>query len=144
MYLSYLHRAKLSTNTPASQQYHPDDLKGKGEPNFTRDRKEKEARGAATTTTGTNEIEMQSSPLMGNRGKGRARSATHGGEASAPMIVAPAAEASASGANVGKDPEVQTTEVGVGRRSSTHRISDGLKRRFGSLRRKKGSSPEAE
>ncbi len=80
---------------------------------------------------------------MDRRGKGRARSSTHGGEASAPMLVAPA-EASSSGINVGKNPEVQQTEIGVERRSSTHRISDGLKRRFGSLRRKKGSSPEAE
>ena len=86
---------------------------------------------------------MQSSPLMGR--SRRARASTYGGEASSPIMVAPP-EGSSSGANVGNKPTEQTevSVASVGRRNSTHKLSDGLKRRFGSLRRRKGSSPEAE
>lgn len=125
------------------QKYHPDDLKGKGEPSFTydRDKKDQEARAAGLSRT---EYEMQSSPLMGShRSSRRARASTYGGEASAPVTVAAAPEGSSSGVNKPSE-QTEVSVASVGRRNSTHKISDGLKRRFGSLRRRKGSGPEAE
>ncbi|KAM3468251.1 hypothetical protein MY5147_008120 [Beauveria neobassiana] len=101
--------------------YHPDDLKGKGEPSFSIERDQKKGKGQAEAG-----FEMESNPLMAK--SLRRRSSLPSGRSSG-------AQAGGSG------DEGQS----LGRQNSTgRRISQGLKRRFGSLRRKKSHSPDLE
>ncbi|ATY62616.1 Pal1 cell morphology [Cordyceps militaris] len=96
--------------------YHPNDLKGKGEPSYSIERHLKKDKGADDA------IEMESNPLMA---KSLRRKSVSGG--------------TSSSAHTGAE------EQSLGRQNSTgHRISEGLKRRFGSLRRKKSASPDRD
>ncbi|TQV96483.1 hypothetical protein V2A60_003120 [Cordyceps javanica] len=101
--------------------YLPDDLKGKGEPSYTIERDIKRGNGGREDA-----IEMESNPLM-------AKSLRHRKSAS----VGESSSSNVSHTVNGAD------EHGLGRHNSTgRRISEGLKRRFGSLRRKKSPSPD--
>lgn len=104
-------------------QYHPDDLKGKGEPSYTIERdlnKDKHR-------PDHNSFEMESNPLMAKSLRRKS---------------VPVGFTSGSQPNAGADGDEQQS---LGRQNSTgHRISEGLKRRFGSLRRKKSASPDHE
>ncbi|KAM3440571.1 hypothetical protein MY4824_002019 [Beauveria thailandica] len=101
--------------------YHPDDLKGKGEPSFSIERDQKRGKGQAEAG-----FEMESNPLMAK--SLRRRSSLPSGRS--------------SGAHAGGSGD---EEQSLGRQNSTgRRISQGLKRRFGSLRRKKSPSPDLE
>ncbi|KAM3505459.1 hypothetical protein MY11210_007956 [Beauveria gryllotalpidicola] len=101
--------------------YHPDDLKGKGEPSFSIERHLKRGKGQQAEPG----FEMESNPLMAKSLR-RRRSL-------------PSGKASGAQAGGGSGDEQQ----GLGRQNSTgRRISEGLKRRFGSLRRKKSPSPD--
>ncbi|OAA80944.1 Pal1 cell morphology [Akanthomyces lecanii RCEF 1005] len=103
-------------------RYHPDDLKGKGEPSYTIERDLKKDKGLAAAE---NSFEMESNPLMAKSLRRK----------SVPVGFS-------SGSNAGADGGEQES---LGRQNSTgHRISEGLKRRFGSLRRKKSPSPDQE
>lgn len=89
------------------QEYHPDDLKGKG-PNFQRerDRKEKKRRAKGLPA----EYEMQSRPPLSTRHRSYEEPGTTG-------------------------------KSGLGRSQSTgKRFGEGLRRRLGSIRRKKGEA----
>lgn len=135
------------------QQYHPDDLKGKGEPSYSIEKAMKEnnngklrkhsssfSHGAARPMA----YEMESrngrndgatEPLMAS--KGGATSSTRRKSFSQGS----ASGAWGSGADLDTvDPNrlgVPSDGSGLGRSSSTsHRFADGIMRRFGSLRRK--------
>lgn len=110
--------------------YHPDDLKGKGEPSFTIERSHKDQKRRAREPSGHNgydgtTYEMQPTRPSLKDGNVTVRqrsysSSSHGtGPAGSPA------------------PGATTTSSGVRRSSTTgKRIGEGLKRRFGSLRRK--------
>ncbi|POR35498.1 Uncharacterized protein TPAR_04319 [Tolypocladium paradoxum] len=104
--------------------YHPDDLKGKGEPSFTVERDLKARKhGARLSEPGPNAYEMQ--PGVNGGEPVRQRSASN------------AAEASSTGA-------AYNGSYGLQRSHSTgKKISEGLRRRWGSLRRKKVPAEEA-
>ncbi|KAJ6789623.1 hypothetical protein PWT90_09365 [Aphanocladium album] len=107
-------------------KYHPDDLKGKGEPSYTLERDLKRGKGKGENE---NEYEMQSNPLLA---KSLRRRST------------PAGFTSGANTNAATTVEVEENKS-LGRQNSTgHRLSEGLKRRFGSLRRKKSPSPDLD
>ncbi|KAH8204954.1 hypothetical protein TruAng_000837 [Truncatella angustata] len=98
-------------------QYHPDDLKGKGEPSFTIERQLKE-RNRVEGDFGTGIYEMQ--PGVGS---------AKGENANITVRQRPTSSAGPS--------SPIATGSGVNRSNTTgKRLSDGLKRRIGSLRRK--------
>lgn len=112
------------------QQYHPDDLKGKGEPSFTIERDLKRGKGHRHHQSEPNAYEMrtginrnsENSPIARHRSVNHATHAT-------------SSDVAHNGGNTDGDL----------RRSNTtgKKLSEGLKRRFGSLRRKK-DMPQAE
>ncbi|OAA62287.1 Pal1 cell morphology [Cordyceps fumosorosea ARSEF 2679] len=106
--------------------YHPDDLKGKGEPSYTIERDLK--KNSKDRRPGDEDaIEMESNPLMAKSLRRRK---------SVPA---------ATGASSGAQPAEGEAEHGLNRHNSAgHRISEGLKRRFGSLRRKKSANPDCD
>ncbi|PNY28840.1 Uncharacterized protein TCAP_01241, partial [Tolypocladium capitatum] len=107
--------------------YHPDDLKGKGEPSFTieRDLKARKHR-AHLSEPAANAYEMRPGASASKRALAvRQRSASN------------AVEASSSGAVYVDSGNLQRSH------SAGKRISEGLKRRFGSLRRRKVPAEEA-
>ncbi|TDZ66159.1 hypothetical protein CTRI78_v003224 [Colletotrichum trifolii] len=107
--------------------YHPDDLKGKGEPSYTyeKDLKEKKRMRKASLGNGPGEFEM----LSGVNGQRKSNG---------PMV----RQRSISNAVDGRpgpseEPAGQSNSADVRRHNSTgKRLSEGLKRRFGSIRRK--------
>ncbi|TDZ40296.1 hypothetical protein C8034_v010803 [Colletotrichum sidae] len=107
--------------------YHPDDLKGKGEPSYTyeKDLKEKKRMRKASLGNGPGEFEMHSG-VNGQR------------KSNGPMV----RQRSISNAVDGRpgpseEPAGQSNSADVRRHNSTgKRLSEGLKRRFGSIRRK--------
>lgn len=108
-------------------QYHPDDLKGKGEPSYTIERDQKKDKGLAAQ----NSFEMETNPLMAKSLR--------------PKSVPVGFSSGSHTNNVGADAAAADEQKSLGRQNSTgHRISEGLKRRFGSLRRKKSPSPGQE
>ncbi|KAF6844199.1 hypothetical protein CMUS01_01349 [Colletotrichum musicola] len=108
--------------------YHPDDLKGKGEPSYTyeKDLKEKKRMRKASLSHGPAEYEMRSG-INGQQRKDngamvRQRSLSNAADGR------PGPSASPAG---------QSNSADVRRHNSTgKRLSEGLKRRFGSIRRK--------
>lgn len=98
----------------ASKDYHPDDIKGKGEPNFTIDRALKEHKHRGNAENG---IEMKSRP----------RANTHDYQ-DEPNVATGSGREVLGGLNEGTTP----------RRSASQgkQVGEGLKKRFGSLRRK--------
>lgn len=110
------------------QPYHPDDLKGKGEPSYTyeKDLKEKKRMRKASPGNGPAEYEMRSG-VNGQQRKDngamvRQRSLSNAADGR------PGPSASSAG---------QSNSADVRRHNSTgKRLSEGLKRRFGSIRRK--------
>lgn len=109
-------------------QYHPDDLKGKGEPSYTyeRDLKEKQ-RQRRSLGLGNTEYEMQS-------GVNRQRSSSNTADSRSGAYHAlnqPADSGFSNSADVNRS------------NSTSKRFSDGFKRRFGSLRHKRNVSTEA-
>lgn len=116
-----------------SQPYHPDDLKGKGEPSYTYEKDLKEERARLRKSgirdgarVGDFEMQPQAGGTRKDRGAGvrqRSVSSAAGGRPASP----PPANATSSSS-------------GIGRSNTTgKRLSDGLKRRFGSIRRRKDS-----
>lgn len=104
-------------------QYHPDDLKGKGEPSYTYERDKSKGKGLQR-----GEYEMQSG-VNGDGILGPAplyRSVSNSDKRHTTATAVAADESSSSGV----------------RRSNTtgKKLSDGLKRRFGSIRRKRDST----
>jgi hypothetical protein len=108
------------------QTYHPDDLKGKGEPAYTYDKEKAKGKGLHP-----GEYEMQS----GVNGDGIL------GPAARPRSVSNADKATSTAYAVPTAGE----ESGLRRSNTTgKKLSDGLKRRFGSLRKKRGSTSVEE
>ena len=106
--------------------YHPDDLKGKGEPSYTYEKDKAKGKGLQR-----GEYEMQS----GVNGDGIL------GPAARPRSVSNADKATSSAYAVPANGE----ESGLRRSNTTgKKISEGLKRRFGSLRKKRGSTSVEE
>ncbi|KAE9580817.1 hypothetical protein CGCF415_v005875 [Colletotrichum fructicola] len=109
--------------------YHPDDLKGKGEPSYTyeRDLKEKKRMHKASLDNGPVEYEMHPGANSQSRKN----------------LGATVRQRSVSNAADGRPgpsetPAGQSNSADVRRHNSTgKRLSDGLKRRFGSIRRKR-------
>lgn len=103
------------------QKYHPDDLKGKGEPSYTVEKDIKEHK-RATKNGGPEEIEMQSNFRSRN---------THSKAGKPQRSISVAfREGSSSSGNAYSNADLQ-------RRNSTgKKLSDGLKRRWGSIRGK--------
>ncbi len=108
------------------QKYHPDDFKGKGEPSFTIEKALKDHRSNVNSHRG-----ILSDGDSGYEMQTRSRSAT-----SRPR--------SAGGNGTELDGNLAVfMQNGVGRSNTTgRRVSEGLKRRFGSLRRSKKNIDE--
>jgi hypothetical protein len=109
------------------QQYHPDDLKGKGEPSFTVERDLKKEKGHRQFLSEADAYEMRPGSNRSWRGtSNHQRSSSQTGE------------------GISSGATYTATANGDLRRSNTtgNKISEGLKRRFGSLRRKKEVSLE--
>lgn len=108
------------------QKYHPEDYKGKGEPSFSIDRaiKKHDAETATSGRSAGNSYEMHT-PLK--NGVSRQRSVSGSGAAD----LGPRAYGNGYGNGV------KTGEASEVKRSNTtgRKMGDGLKRRFGSLRR---------
>lgn len=136
--LVFPERASANTDL-ACQDYHPDDLKGKGEPSYTYERKEKEKeqrRRSGQDGAGVYEMLPTSStprsrPGLKNDNVVRQRSFSSG------------AQGAAGPSNVTTADPFDDGNQGVTNHSSIRRnhttgkkLSEGLKRRFGSLRRK--------
>jgi hypothetical protein len=118
--------------TPSFQSYRDDDLKGKGEPSFTIEKDEHDRKRAAGDDT-TVMYEMQpgvNSTLSPAKGSGhvRQRSISNANE-----------DLSAgTGSHRVTSSEVEASGSGVSHRNTTGKSKlDGLKRRIGSLRKKK-------
>jgi len=105
-------------------QYHPDDLKGKGEPSFTYERDLKAKERERLLRPGQHPDDVELSPS--SRG-GRHRSLSNGA-----YDTAVAAATSSGRSPAGGDGGMQRSNT-TGRKT----LGEGLKRRFGSLRRKK-------
>lgn len=109
------------------QSYHPDDLKGKGEPSYTyeRDLKEKKRMRKASLGNSPAEFEMRSGVNAQSRKNGavvRQRSFSNAADGR------PGPSEMRNG---------QSNSADIHRHNSTgKRLSEGLKRRFGSMRRK--------
>lgn len=117
------------------QEYHPDDLKGKGEPSFTIERDIKAGKGKGKAAE--NGFEMESNPLLA---KSLRRKSVPIAFSSGSNVATTANNSNSSSSKTNTTTEVNSV---VRRQNSTgHRISEGLKRRLGSLRRKKSPSPE--
>lgn len=111
------------------QKYHPNDLKGKGEPSFTvekalKDHKHNTHRRIMSDGDSGYELQVRSRPI-----DPRQRSASGSG-----ADVANAGTSSSSAAKTAGN--YADFESGM-RRSNSHKIGEGLKKRFGSIRRKK-------
>lgn len=113
--------------------YHPDDLKGKGEPSYTYERDHKEKKRLQRRSEGPAEYEMQSGvnagvdrknarPMVRQRSMSNAADGRH-----------------AASSSLSPPPmEGYSNSTDIGRSNTTgKRLSDGFKRRFGSLRRRK-------
>ncbi|TKW59479.1 hypothetical protein CTA1_4213 [Colletotrichum tanaceti] len=112
--------------------YHPDDLKGKGEPSYTyeKDLKEKKRMRKASLGNSPAEFEMRSGVNIRSRKENgamiRQRSVSNAADGR------PGPSESRNG---------QSNSADVNRHNSTgNRLSEGLKRRFGSIRRKSNTA----
>lgn len=118
------------TRPPTQQKYHPDDLKGKGEPGYTID-KERKANAAAASGVGRSQSVRNSEsrgvyemmPQATRRQHGYHRGSQSGEKSGAPVMVR---QRSSSASEV----------VASGSRPTAVQLKEGLKRRFGSLKRK--------
>jgi hypothetical protein len=122
-------RAHVAHYTVANtiQRYHPDDLKGKGEPSYTLERDLKLKKGLLHPGQQPGDLEMQPRTSM-RLGGTRQRSVSN-------------AEGAAAASSGFYRDELGESAEGIGRSNSTgKRLSEGLKRRFGSIRRKKNAS----
>ncbi|KAJ2965922.1 hypothetical protein NQ176_g10389 [Zarea fungicola] len=116
-------------------EYHPDDLKGKGEPSFTIERDIKAGKGKGNAAE--NSFEMESNPLLA---KSLRRKSVPIAFSSGSNVAATATNRNSSSSKTNTTTEANSL---VRRQNSAgHRISEGLKRRLGSLRRKKSPSPD--
>ncbi|KAI6372537.1 hypothetical protein MCOR25_003697 [Pyricularia grisea] len=135
--------------------YHPDDLKGKGEPSYTieRDHKEQKARRRRNTAAGENGngnfvMEMQprqTAYSSGTRRKDLGAQVRQRSISSAADGGGQQGASSSRAENPFNDSMAMNTSTDNGlRRSNTtgNRLKDGLKRRFGSLRRKKNTTDD--
>lgn len=108
--------------TPDPKKYHPDDLKGKGEPGFTIDRERKAAEAARSgRSQSVSNSNRRGVYEMVPQGSHRRESRSKGGDN--PVLVR---QRSSSASEV----------VASGSRPSANQLKEGLKRRFGSLKRK--------
>ncbi|ODA83004.1 hypothetical protein RJ55_01513 [Drechmeria coniospora] len=119
----------------AGVNYHPDDLKGKGEPSFTieRDLKAGKRRSHLGIIPDGDAIEMQSGV------NDKHKDGTIVMERSLSNVPG----ASSSGTIYGPGPSSATTALGRSR-STGHKLSDGIKRRFGSLRHHKSPAVDEQ
>ncbi|KAH0444219.1 hypothetical protein CcaCcLH18_00444 [Colletotrichum camelliae] len=108
--------------------YHPDDLKGKGEPSYTYERDLKEKKRMRKASLGNGPVEYEMHPGANSQSRKN--------------LGATVRQRSVSNAADGRPgpsetPAGQSNSADVHRHNSTgKRLSDGLKRRFGSIRRK--------
>ncbi|KAI8203832.1 hypothetical protein K4K54_005595 [Colletotrichum sp. SAR 10_86] len=108
--------------------YHPDDLKGKGEPSYTYERDLKEKKRMRKASLGNGPVEYEMHPGANSQSRKN--------------LGATVRQRSVSNAADGRPgpsetPTGQSNSADVRRHNSTgKRLSDGLKRRFGSIRRK--------
>lgn len=133
---------KVADKTLDNQRYRDGDLKGKGEPSYTieRDRKGQEARlrRHARDRDGTQVYEMQP---QGQHADGLSARKDRGGRVRHRSISNAEETAGPSSPLMRHDSrEVYATNNDLRRRNTTgNKFAEGLKRRFGSLRKKKGS-----
>jgi hypothetical protein len=99
------------------EQYHPDDLKGKGEPSYTFERDKKESKQAV-------EVGYEMQPGGPNRNR------KDGGATTRQRAVSSAAD------GAGSSSMARDVDIGRSNSASGKRLSDGLKRRFDHMRRK--------
>ncbi|KID93625.1 protein kinase, partial [Metarhizium majus ARSEF 297] len=110
-------------------QYHPDDLKGKGEPSFTLERDLKKGRRHRHHLSEADAFEMAPGTNRFSRW-----AASH-----QRSVSQHSAEALSSGVTYKNNPDGDLRRA----HSTGNKLSDGLKRRFGSIRRKKEMPSEA-
>ncbi|TLD29225.1 hypothetical protein PspLS_03613 [Pyricularia sp. CBS 133598] len=131
--------------------YHPDDLKGKGEPSYTveRDHKQQKARMRRNTDANGNFLlEMQprqSAYSSGTRRKDLGAQVRQRSISSAADGGGHPGASSSRAENPFNDSTAMnsSTDNGLHRSNTTgNRLKDGLKRRFGSLRRKKNTTDD--
>ncbi|KAK2003919.1 hypothetical protein LX36DRAFT_706749 [Colletotrichum falcatum] len=108
--------------------YHPDDLKGKGEPSYTYERDLKEKKRLRKASLGNSPAEFEMRPGVN----------AHSRKENGPMIRQRSLSIAADGRPGPSDVRSgQSNSADVRRQNSTgKRLSEGLKRRFGSIRRK--------
>lgn len=112
-------------------QYHPNDLKGKGEPSFAIEKALKDHKNGVSSHRRMMSLDAYEMQPRSRSASARQRSMN---EASVEFAAAPV-EAGGQSSKLGS---------GVGRSNTTgRRVSEGLKRRFGSLRRSKRDVGEA-
>ncbi|KAG8411584.1 hypothetical protein J3458_015645 [Metarhizium acridum] len=110
-------------------QYHPDDLKGKGEPSFTLERDLKKGRRHRCHLSEADAFEMEPGTNRFSRW-----AASH-----QRSVSQHSAEGSSSGVTYKNNPDGDLRRA----HSTGNKVSGGLKRRFGSIRRKKDMPSEA-
>lgn len=130
--------------TNGSQKYHPDDLKGKGEPSYSiekalKEHSSKSHRRAVSDTNGSSAYELQTSVNTHLSPSYQSRQQVQRQRSSSNTLDGYEQRPSTSGRPSGAALSYADYETGMRRSHSTGKnVGEGLMRRFGSLRLGKG------